>query len=155
MFVIRASVYATGVPLIPFSTRVRSHRQLGYFGSHLFERGIKRIGFVGGDLRLRHLFILSTNVNTNTDTDTNINSYSRFHRDIYHNSRAAMSTQTQARDVSSQSDISKMKTDSDGSFKRKPSTFRNTIEKGGRFEPERGRYHLYVSYACREWFPFF
>lgn len=36
----------------------------------------------------------------------------------------------------------------DGKFNRDPSTFRDTIEKGGRFEPEAGRYHLYVSYGC-------
>lgn len=36
----------------------------------------------------------------------------------------------------------------DGSFNRKPSTFRDVIEKGGKYEPEKGRYHLYVSYAC-------
>ncbi|THH06022.1 hypothetical protein EW145_g4367 [Phellinidium pouzarii] len=36
----------------------------------------------------------------------------------------------------------------DGSFKRKPSTFRNIIEKGGKFEPEKGRYHLYVAFSC-------
>lgn len=54
------------------------------------------------------------------------------------------------RDVSAQSDISKLKHDADGSFKRKASTFRDTIEKGGKFEPEKDRYHLYVSYACRE-----
>jgi len=36
----------------------------------------------------------------------------------------------------------------DGAFKRIPSTFRNFIEKGGRFEPETDRYHLYVSYGC-------
>ncbi|EAU89385.2 glutathione S-transferase [Coprinopsis cinerea okayama7 len=52
------------------------------------------------------------------------------------------------RDVSSQSDISKMQRDPDGSFKRQASAFRNTIERGGKFEPERDRYHLYVSYAC-------
>jgi glutathionyl-hydroquinone reductase len=52
------------------------------------------------------------------------------------------------RDVSHQSDISKMATEGDGSFKRKAATFRNYIEKGGKFEPEKGRYHLYVSYAC-------
>ncbi|KAF9456364.1 glutathione S-transferase [Collybia nuda] len=28
------------------------------------------------------------------------------------------------------------------------STFRDMIEKGGKFEPEIGRYHLYVSYSC-------
>jgi len=52
------------------------------------------------------------------------------------------------KDVSHLSDIKKMSTSADGSFNRKPSTFRNLIEKGGKFEPEKGRYHLYVSYAC-------
>ncbi|OSX61179.1 hypothetical protein POSPLADRAFT_1146149 [Postia placenta MAD-698-R-SB12] len=52
------------------------------------------------------------------------------------------------KDVSHLSDIGKMPSSSDGSFNRKPSTFRNFIEKGGKFEPEKGRYHLYVSYAC-------
>ncbi|KAK9711907.1 S-glutathionyl-(chloro)hydroquinone reductase [Basidiobolus ranarum] len=38
----------------------------------------------------------------------------------------------------------------DGEFRRKPSTFRNTIsnEEGSDFKPEKGRYHLYISYAC-------
>ncbi|KAG8949806.1 S-glutathionyl-(chloro)hydroquinone reductase [Tulasnella sp. 419] len=36
----------------------------------------------------------------------------------------------------------------DGSFKRLPSTFRNSIEAGGQHPPEKGRYHLYVSHAC-------
>lgn len=36
----------------------------------------------------------------------------------------------------------------DGAFKRKPSVFRDTIERGGKFEPEANRYHLYVSLAC-------
>ncbi|KAF5389512.1 hypothetical protein D9757_004197 [Collybiopsis confluens] len=52
------------------------------------------------------------------------------------------------KDVSHQSDIAKMKVQPDGSFKRLDSTFRNTIEKGGQFEPEKDRYHLYVSLAC-------
>ncbi|KAH6917925.1 glutathione S-transferase [Coprinopsis sp. MPI-PUGE-AT-0042] len=52
------------------------------------------------------------------------------------------------RDVSSQSDITKMKTEADGTFKRAASAFRNTIEQGGKFEPDRDRYRLYVSYAC-------
>ena len=39
-------------------------------------------------------------------------------------------------------------TDAKGSFIRKDSTFRNFIEKGSKFEPEAGRYHLYVSLAC-------
>jgi len=53
-----------------------------------------------------------------------------------------------SRDVTAQTDIAKMKTEADGSFVRKASTFRNVIEKGGKFEPEKDRYHLYVSYAC-------
>jgi putative glutathione S-transferase len=36
----------------------------------------------------------------------------------------------------------------DGSFKRQVSAFRDHIEKDGKFPPEKGRYHLYVSYAC-------
>ncbi len=39
-------------------------------------------------------------------------------------------------------------TDESGHFRRKPVTFRHSIEPGGRFEPESGRYHLYVSSAC-------
>jgi putative glutathione S-transferase len=39
-------------------------------------------------------------------------------------------------------------TDADGRFVRTDATFRNTIEPGGRFEPEAGRYHLYISLAC-------
>lgn len=35
-----------------------------------------------------------------------------------------------------------------GSFVRKSSEFRDVIEHGGPFEPESGRYHLYVSHAC-------
>jgi len=48
----------------------------------------------------------------------------------------------------SQADISNYKNKDDGQFRRGQSTFRNFIEKGGRFAPEKGRYHLYVSYAC-------
>jgi hypothetical protein len=54
------------------------------------------------------------------------------------------------RDVSSQSNIAVMKVEADGSFKRKPSQFRNSITPDGEFKPEAGRYHLYVSYACRK-----
>ncbi|KAJ3998776.1 glutathione S-transferase [Lentinula boryana] len=53
-----------------------------------------------------------------------------------------------ATNVSHQSDIAKMKTEADGSFKRLDASFRNFIQKGGQFEAERDRYHLYVSYAC-------
>lgn len=37
-----------------------------------------------------------------------------------------------------------------GAFNRAPSQFRNWISKkpGAEFPPEKGRYHLYVSYAC-------
>ncbi|TEB34306.1 glutathione S-transferase [Coprinellus micaceus] len=52
------------------------------------------------------------------------------------------------RDVSAQSNIHVMKTEPDGSFKRQASSFRDVIERGGRYEPESDRYHLYVSYAC-------
>ncbi|TFY76199.1 hypothetical protein EWM64_g7811, partial [Hericium alpestre] len=52
------------------------------------------------------------------------------------------------RDVTGQTDISKMQLEPDGSFKRAPSAFRNQVEKGGKFPPEKDRYHLYVSYAC-------
>ncbi|TVY53286.1 Glutathione S-transferase omega-like 2 [Lachnellula cervina] len=38
--------------------------------------------------------------------------------------------------------------DPSGEFKRGQSQFRNFIKKGGEFPPEKGRYHLYVSYAC-------
>jgi glutathionyl-hydroquinone reductase len=40
--------------------------------------------------------------------------------------------------------------DKTGEFKRGQSVFRNFIsrEKGAEFPSEKGRYHLYVSYAC-------
>lgn len=52
------------------------------------------------------------------------------------------------RDVTHLTDISKMTTDAQGAFKRAPSSFRNFIQLGGQFPPEKDRYHLYVSYAC-------
>ncbi|PWN53022.1 hypothetical protein IE53DRAFT_408985 [Violaceomyces palustris] len=36
----------------------------------------------------------------------------------------------------------------DGQFRRQASVFRDDIKKGGDFEPEVGRYHLIVAYAC-------
>ena len=42
------------------------------------------------------------------------------------------------KDTTLQSDISKMKTEPDGSFKRADSSFRNTIAKDSQFEPEIG-----------------
>jgi len=44
------------------------------------------------------------------------------------------------RDVSNLADIAKSKTAEDGSFNRKPSTFRDVIEKGGKYEPEKGEF---------------
>ena len=38
--------------------------------------------------------------------------------------------------------------DADGEFRRAVTVFRNFIEEGGQFPPEKGRYHLYVSLAC-------
>ena len=43
------------------------------------------------------------------------------------------------KDTTLQSDISKMKTEVDGSFKRADSSFRNMIAKDSQFEPEIGR----------------
>lgn len=45
-------------------------------------------------------------------------------------------------------DVTKFKLEADGSFKRPDTVFRSFIEKGGKFEPEVDRYHLYVSLAC-------
>lgn len=36
----------------------------------------------------------------------------------------------------------------DGAFNRKPTDFRHVIGPDGPFQPEKDRYHLYVSYAC-------
>ncbi|KAG5637679.1 hypothetical protein H0H81_003647, partial [Sphagnurus paluster] len=47
-------------------------------------------------------------------------------------------TMATSKDLTHQSDITKMKTEPDGSFKRADASFRNTIEKGGPFEPELG-----------------
>lgn len=40
--------------------------------------------------------------------------------------------------------------DKSGEFKRQTSSFRDWIssEPGARFPPEKGRYHVYISYAC-------
>ncbi|WP_142847625.1 glutathione S-transferase family protein [Telmatospirillum sp. J64-1] len=35
-----------------------------------------------------------------------------------------------------------------GRFERSSAAFRNQVEEGGKFPPEAGRYHLYVSWAC-------
>ena len=47
-------------------------------------------------------------------------------------------TRKMSRDVSGQSDIGVMGREPDGSFKRAPSSFRNFIQKGGQFPPEKG-----------------
>ena len=36
----------------------------------------------------------------------------------------------------------------DGAFQRPPTTFHDAIAPGGKFPPQAGRYHLYVSLAC-------
>jgi glutathionyl-hydroquinone reductase len=36
----------------------------------------------------------------------------------------------------------------DGEFRRKDASFRNHVEVGGKYPPEKDRYHLYVSWAC-------
>lgn len=40
--------------------------------------------------------------------------------------------------------------DKTGEFKRQVSSFRDAISRkaGAQYPPEKGRYHLYVSYAC-------
>jgi hypothetical protein len=45
---------------------------------------------------------------------------------------------TSTRDTSLQADIGKMKLEADGSFNRAASSFRNCIQEGGQFTPERG-----------------
>ena len=54
-------------------------------------------------------------------------------------SRKCQQTLKMSQDVSAQSDISKMKVEPDGSFKRAASSFRNFIQKGGQFPPEKGK----------------
>ncbi|KAF7302873.1 Glutathione S-transferase [Mycena kentingensis (nom. inval.)] len=52
------------------------------------------------------------------------------------------------RNVDHLTDVDQLPREADGSFKRVQSTFREFIKKGGRFAPEKDRYHLYVSYGC-------
>ncbi|KZT62595.1 glutathione S-transferase [Calocera cornea HHB12733] len=47
-----------------------------------------------------------------------------------------------------QADLMKFKIPADGRLVRPPTVFHNTVESNGKFAPEAGRYHLYVSYAC-------
>lgn len=53
-----------------------------------------------------------------------------------------------SKDTSLLSDIGKMNLEKDGSYDRKPSTFRHFIQDGGTYPPEKDRYHLFVSLAC-------
>ena len=48
------------------------------------------------------------------------------------------------KDTTLQSDISKMKMEPDGSFKRADASFRNTIAKGSQFEPEIGGFQCFM-----------
>jgi putative glutathione S-transferase len=50
-----------------------------------------------------------------------------------------------ARDTTAQSDVGQVPTDPDGTFKRVVSTFRDVIERGGKFEPERGASLVIIS----------
>ena len=54
-----------------------------------------------------------------------------------------------SRDVSNLSDISRMTTESDGTFKRAASSFRNFIKAGGEFPPERGTWYYFCFEAGR------
>ncbi|KAG8886851.1 S-glutathionyl-(chloro)hydroquinone reductase [Tulasnella sp. 332] len=47
-----------------------------------------------------------------------------------------------------QQNILSWATKEDGHFRRLPSKFRNAIESGGEYPPEKGRYHLYICHAC-------
>ena len=57
-----------------------------------------------------------------------------------------------ARDLSHQVDPSKFTTDADGAFKRRPSSFRNFIQKGGEFPPEKGE-RTSIPYTRQERMP--
>ncbi|KAH7097722.1 glutathione S-transferase [Auriculariales sp. MPI-PUGE-AT-0066] len=61
-----------------------------------------------------------------------------------------MSTSHVQRDTSQQSSLDTLIAPGKTQFDRAPSSFRDTIscEPGAKFTPEKGRYHLYVSYGC-------
>lgn len=44
------------------------------------------------------------------------------------------------RDVSHLTDITKRPLEPDGTFKRRPTSFRDFIQKGGKYEPEKGKH---------------
>ena len=52
----------------------------------------------------------------------------------------SLSTTMTTKDTTLQSDMTKMKMEPDGSFKRADASFRNTIAKGSQFEPEIGEF---------------
>ena len=56
-----------------------------------------------------------------------------------------LSTTMVTKDTTLQSDISKRKKESDGSFKQADASFRNTIAKGSQFEPEIGGFQRFIS----------
>jgi hypothetical protein len=64
--------------------------------------------------------------------------------------RSSYTRTIMSRNVSNQSDISKSQNEKDGEFRRKDAQFRDWITDDGKYTPEKGRYRLYVSYACRE-----
>jgi len=47
-----------------------------------------------------------------------------------------------------QADLTKFEIPADGRLVRPPTVFHNSVSPNGKFPPEAGRYHLYVSYAC-------
>jgi putative glutathione S-transferase len=53
-----------------------------------------------------------------------------------------------SRDVSHLTDITRAKNEEDGVFLRPPTSFRNAIQHGGKYPPEKDRFYLFVSYAC-------
>lgn len=53
-----------------------------------------------------------------------------------------------AQGVGDQSDLTRVPKEKDGSFNRQVSSFRDTIEKGGKFEPEKGL-SFFISFPRR------
>ncbi|KAJ8082962.1 S-glutathionyl-(chloro)hydroquinone reductase [Marasmius tenuissimus] len=50
--------------------------------------------------------------------------------------------------MATETDARKFPINAEGNYVRPPSTFTHKIEKGGKFEPEKDRYHLYVALVC-------
>lgn len=53
-------------------------------------------------------------------------------------------------DVTAQTDVNKLKTDPDGSFKRPASTFRSFVQENGEFPPEKGSFftRIFGRHGC-------